>query len=102
VKNNIDSDRDEYPLPIGSFSVDTSEFGNYLLDWDFDEVSGRFCLLILAPDFTSREVVLVDRASSSRDSNSNSISKGSRQNLMSIDRMLNQEDGVVEPAIQFA
>jgi hypothetical protein len=57
------SGKDGYPLAIGSFSVDTSLPDPYLMDWDFDEVSGRFCLLVVTNDPFTKSVCLVDRAS---------------------------------------
>jgi len=55
------NDTDGYPVPIGSFSVDVGL--SHLIDWDFDEVSGRFCLLVADPDdLVVKSVCLVDRA----------------------------------------
>jgi len=51
-----------YPLPIGSFKITTGCSDPYLIDWDFDEVSGRFCLLVSNEDDV-HSVLLVDRAS---------------------------------------
>ena len=52
-------DRD-YPLPLGSFGINCDLFGPHLVDWDYDEVSGRFCLLVQGDD-GDWAVLLVDR-----------------------------------------
>ena len=50
-----------YPLPVGSFGFDCDLPGPRLVDWDFDEVSGQFCLLVEGNN-GDRAVLLVDRA----------------------------------------
>ena len=50
----------DYPLPLGSFGVDCNLFEPLLVDWDYDEVSGRFCLLVQGDD-RDWAVLLVDR-----------------------------------------
>lgn len=53
--------RDEkYPLPLGSFGISCCLFKPRLVDWDYDEVSGRFCLLVQGED-EDLAVLLVDR-----------------------------------------
>ena len=49
-----------YPLPLGSFGVECPLFDPHLVDWDYDEVSGRFCLLVQGDD-GDWTVLLVDR-----------------------------------------
>ena len=49
-----------FPLPLGSFGINCDLFDPYLIDWDYDEVSGRFCLLVQG-GHGSRVVLLVDR-----------------------------------------
>lgn len=58
-----DADGEE-PLPIGSFWIDTGLSSPYLVDWDFEEVSGRFCLLVMSNSDSEHPptyVYLVDR-----------------------------------------
>jgi len=50
----------DYPLPLGSFGIDCDLIGPHLVDWDYDEVSGRFCLLVHGDD-GDWAVLLVDR-----------------------------------------
>ena len=50
-----------YPLPLGSFGVSCPLVEPHLVDWDYDEVSGRFCLLVQGDD-GDWTVLLVDRA----------------------------------------
>lgn len=54
--------KEDDPLPIGSFWVDTGLSNPYLVDWDFEEVSGRFCLLVISNEHPVSFVYLVDRA----------------------------------------
>lgn len=55
-----------YPLPLGSFGIDCHDiFEPHLVDWDYDEVSGRFCLLVQGAD-GGWQVLLVDRLKSGR------------------------------------
>lgn len=49
-----------YPLPLGSFGINCDLFEPHLVDWDYDEVSGRFCLLVQGDD-GDWAVLLVDR-----------------------------------------
>lgn len=56
-------DRD-YPLPLGSFGIDCDLFEPHLVDWDYDEVSGRFCLLV-QDDARDCVVLFLDRVKSS-------------------------------------
>jgi hypothetical protein len=49
-----------YPLPLGSFGINCSLFDPRLIDWDYDEVSGRFCLFVQGED-GDWAVLLVDR-----------------------------------------
>lgn len=51
----------DYPLPLGSFGIDCNMFEPHLVDWDYDEVSGRFCLFVQGDDGDGT-VLLVDRA----------------------------------------
>lgn len=48
------------PLPLGSFGINCHISEPLLVDWDYDEVSGRFCLLVQGGD-EDRAVFLVDR-----------------------------------------
>ncbi|KAF9654047.1 hypothetical protein BDM02DRAFT_3182457 [Thelephora ganbajun] len=50
----------DYPLPLGSFGINYDMFEPHLVDWDYDEVSGRFCLLVQGDD-GDWAVLLVDR-----------------------------------------
>ena len=50
----------DYPLPLGSFGIDCDLIDSHLVDWDYDEVSGRFCLLVHGSD-GDWAVLLVDR-----------------------------------------
>jgi hypothetical protein len=50
----------DYPLPLGSFGINCMMLEPRLIDWDYDEVSGRFCLLVQGDD-TDPVVFLVDR-----------------------------------------
>lgn len=56
----LDGRNKGYPLPLGSFGVDCNLFEPHLIDWDYDEVSGRFCLLVQGDD-GDVTVLLVDR-----------------------------------------
>lgn len=49
-----------YPLSLGSFGINCKTFEPHLVDWDYDEVSGRFCLLVHG-DIGEWAVLLVDR-----------------------------------------
>jgi hypothetical protein len=49
-----------YPLPLGSFGIKCDLSDAHLVDWDYDEVSGRFCLLVQGDD-GDWAVLLVDR-----------------------------------------
>jgi len=50
----------DYPLPLGSFGINCDLIDSHLVDWDYDEVSGRFCLLVHGSD-GDWAVLLVDR-----------------------------------------
>lgn len=52
-----------YPLPLGSFGINCNLPEPLLIDWDYDEVSGRFCLLVQGDDGEGT-VLLVDRLES--------------------------------------
>ena len=56
----LEGENRDYPLPLGSFGVNCDVFEPRLVDWDYDEVSGRFCLLVLG-DGWDWAVLLVDR-----------------------------------------
>jgi hypothetical protein len=50
-----------FPLPLGSFGINCNLFEPRLVDWDYDEASGRFCLLVQSEDGDDWAVLLVDR-----------------------------------------
>lgn len=61
-RHKFDFESEEYPLSIGSFWVNPGVENPYLVDWDFEEVSGRFCLLVTSPEPPGNHVFMVDRA----------------------------------------
>jgi hypothetical protein len=59
-KDYLEGTDKSYPLPLGSFGVNCNVFEPHLVDWDYDEASGRFCLLVQGED-GDWAVLLVDR-----------------------------------------
>jgi len=59
-KDYLEGRGKDYPLPLGSFGIICDLFEPHLVDWDYDEVSGRFCLLVQSDD-GDWAVLLVDR-----------------------------------------
>lgn len=59
-KDYLEERDKNHPLPLGSFTINYNLFELHLGGWNFDEVSGQFCLLVESWD-GNQTVLLVDR-----------------------------------------